>query len=121
MNNYYQSFLKAVENYKAQNFRGYYKGFFTNCCHSSHANPYKIKKIAELDFALSKLGNSSVAYHESRQIIRNFLLEGTFNNHSFNSYLIDELCSNFPHENWLFYHRKETLVIDDIFLQGLLI
>lgn len=89
-----QAFNDALENYVAKKNRGYKMGLFSNWRHSFS----KTKKLKDLEYTLLNSKNDENALSI---VIEHFLSKkATFNNHSFNNYLIDELKKSILQIDW---------------------
>ncbi|WP_419421544.1 hypothetical protein ACNVED_16280 (plasmid) [Legionella sp. D16C41] len=88
------AYQKALDNYINRAERGYKMGLFSYFRHSFSKTP----KIAYLESQLI----TSLNDEDALTIIINHLLSksATFNNHSFNSYLIDALKESLPAIDW---------------------
>lgn len=102
-------FERASNNYNKQNKRpGYPATLFTHLRHS-HTND---KCIIELGMALNKAKDEKTAKDIIKKHFEKFK---KFNNHSFNTYLVDELQASFPNDEWEKFNPKPI-----VFYQGLL-
>lgn len=102
MPNKYQSIVNsALTKYKNHTSRpGYPDGFFTSLRHSFSETP----PIKALHTAVSDKDNVG-----AQKAIIQYLKQNPQNNHSFAAYLLDELVSHFPADNWKQHNQRSVV------------
>lgn len=107
---YLNCFERALNNYCNQKPRiGYTFTLFTKFRHS-------FKEYPALSQLKAHLEQSNEDQH--KQLIVNFLKTNPLNDHSFGMYLLDELISDFPDEQWLDFHPKPIILFQGYLYRG---
>lgn len=109
---YLVQFELALDKYKRQAERpGYPNGLFTSLRHSRYEYP----AVALLRNRLREAISCSAA---KDIIIQHFKKHPNFHNHSFNTYLVDELRAAYPEEGWEAFDPKPILFYKGLLFRG---
>jgi hypothetical protein len=111
-NKYYNSCETAAINYANQVHRpGYKPGWFTWLRHRNTKNNPDVEKFKQ---SLKACENDAKA----KEFIESYFKTTKFHNHSFSTYLLDELLKSFPDEKWQDYHPKPIVFFKGIVYRG---